>query len=147
MSDIPVGHDTGARLIITAVIRKGGLHLDVGNRHMKEIHIHPTAGIKPDLDEHLGVHPTAPTHIRGIGIEMTPDHLVSPGGLVPAPLTPQRLNGDDLHRIDHRPDPKTVDGGVSRGVAGLDISTGRDAILGLRGMRDILLAILIFLSL
>jgi hypothetical protein len=55
MPDIPVIHDRGALLIIRTIIGKSGIHFYIRYLHMKKVHVHPAAHVKPDLDKKIRV--------------------------------------------------------------------------------------------
>ena len=73
---------------------------------MEEVHIYPSAHIKPNLYKQIRVILTAPTDIRRTGIEMTPDHPVSTGGGSFSTLFPDRINNPLLFGMNDCPNPQ-----------------------------------------
>ena len=47
--DVPVIHNAGSLIIITAIIRQARVHLYVRHRNMKEVDIHPSTCVEPDF--------------------------------------------------------------------------------------------------
>ena len=113
MPDISISHNTGTRLAVAAVTGIVGIDFNVRNRNMKEIHVNPTPGIKPDLDKQIGVVLTSPGHIVGAGIEIPPNHPIPAVGGGRSTQRRDGFEGTSLRRVDHGSDLQIIDGGVA----------------------------------
>ena len=80
---------------------------------MKEIHVHPTAYIKPDFDKKIRVVLAAPGYIPRLRIKIAPEHLISTRGADLSDRTPNRINPTFRNSIDYATDPQIVNCGIS----------------------------------